>query len=280
VPGADDAESSTCDRRAKTTTITDPAARARELIDLSGRTAIVTGAAMGIGLAIAQRLHEAGASVVLADHHPDIEARSSELGQARPGSSLPVEVDVRSAADTARMVATTVERFGGVDVLVNNAGIYPQKPFLDMDVELFRSVIDVNLVGLFLCTKAAVEAMLEHGRGGRIINITSIDAVHPSMVGLAHYDASKHGAWGFTKNIALELAPHGIWVNAIAPGGIATPGIGAMPAEMIEAFEATIPMHRMGDGDDIARAALFLASDLSSYMTGSQLVVDGGKLLT
>jgi 2-deoxy-D-gluconate 3-dehydrogenase len=121
--------------------------------------------------------------------------------------------------------------------------------------------------------------MIEQGRGGRIVNITSIDALHPSMVGLAHYDASKHGAWGFTKNVALELAPHGIWVNAIAPGGIATPGTGGVDDEQMDAFARLIPMGRIGDPDEIGRAALFLASELSSYMTGAQIVVDGGRLL-
>jgi 2-dehydro-3-deoxy-D-gluconate 5-dehydrogenase len=109
--------------------------------------------------------------------------------------------------------------------------------------------------------------------------ITSIDALHPSMVGLAHYDASKHGAWGFTKNAALELAPHNISVNAIAPGGIRTPGVGDMDEAALAGFQAMIPMRRMGDPDDIGRAALFLASELSSYMTGAQIVVDGGRLL-
>ena len=124
--------------------------------------------------------------------------------------------------------------------------------------------------------------------GGRIINITSIDALHPSMVGLAHYDASKHGEWGFTKNSALELAEHKIWVNAIAPGGIATPGVAAMSqgasAEQMkastEAFMAKIPMNRMGEPDEIGKVALFLASEMASYMTGEQIVVDGGALLS
>jgi 2-deoxy-D-gluconate 3-dehydrogenase len=133
--------------------------------------------------------------------------------------------------------------------------------------------------------------MKQQGKGGRIINITSIDALHPSMVGLAHYDASKHGVWGFTKNSALELAADKIWVNAIAPGGIQTPGVAAMqgqagapagvdPKQAAKAFLAKIPMGRMGEPDEIGKAALFLASDLSSYMTGSQIVVDGGALLS
>jgi 2-deoxy-D-gluconate 3-dehydrogenase len=132
--------------------------------------------------------------------------------------------------------------------------------------------------------------MIAQKRGGKIINITSIDALHPSSVGLAHYDASKHGVWGFTKNIALELAPHQIWVNAIAPGGILTPGVQKLQQQMpiakeadmgnvLEAFLERIPMRRLGDPDDIGKVALFLASDMASYMTGDQIIVDGGALL-
>ncbi len=115
------------------------------------------------------------------------------------------------------MVRTAVESFGGIDILVNNAGIYPMVPLADLEAAMFRRVLEVNLTGLFLCTRAVSALMIEQGRGGRIVDVTSIDALHPSMVGLAHYDASKHGAWGFTENVALELAPHGIWVNAVAP---------------------------------------------------------------
>ena len=251
-----------------------------ELVDLTGRTAIVTGGAFGIGHGIAQRLHEAGASVVIADVDPGAPAFASELEMQRDGSALALHTDVSDQVAAQAMVRETVAQFGGLDILVNNAGIYPQKPFLEMDTATFKRVIEVNLTGVFFCTRAAADQMIAQGRGGRIVNITSIDALHPSMVGLAHYDASKHGVWGFTKNIALELAPHGIWVNAIAPGGITTRGVGDMPEELIEQFSATIPMKRFGDPDDIARATLFLASGLSSYMTGSQIVVDGGKLLT
>jgi 2-dehydro-3-deoxy-D-gluconate 5-dehydrogenase len=141
-------------------------------------------------------------------------------------------------------------------------------------------VLRVNLVGMFLCMKAAAEQMIVQDRGGKIINVTSVDAVHPSMVGLAHYDASKHGAWGLTKNVALELSEHGISVNAIAPGAVATPGTGvASVQDAIDETVAGIPMHRMADPDEMGRVALFLASDLASYMTGSQVVADGGMLL-
>jgi 2-dehydro-3-deoxy-D-gluconate 5-dehydrogenase len=251
-----------------------------DLVDLTGRTAIVTGGAMGIGLGIARRLHEAGADVVVADLDPNAgEQAAEDLRTARADSALAVACDVSDPAAVERMVDAAVERFGGVDILVNNAGIFPMLPLGELDLETFQRVIDVNLTGLFLCTKAASARMVAQGRGGRIINVTSIDALHPSMIGLAHYDASKHGAWGFTKNVALELAPHDILVNAIAPGGIRTPGVGDIEGADLEGFEAMIPVGSMGDPDDIGRVALFLASELSSYMTGAQIVVDGGRLL-
>ncbi len=251
-----------------------------ELIDLSGRTAIVTGAAMGIGLGIARRLHEAGASIVVADLDLIAAEDAAEALQVqRAHSALAAHGDISDPQSVELMVRDAVEVFGNVDILVNNAGIYPMVPLSELDLKTFQRVIEVNLTGLFLCTKAVSAQMIAQGKGGRIVNVTSIDALHPSMVGLAPYDASKHGAWGFTKNVALELAPHGIFVNAIAPGGIRTPGTGDMDQADLEGFEAMIPMGRMGDPDDIGRAALFLASGLSSYMTGSQIVVDGGRLL-
>jgi 2-dehydro-3-deoxy-D-gluconate 5-dehydrogenase len=254
--------------------------RLEELIDLSGRAAIVTGGAMGIGLGIARRLHEAGAGVLIADLDPDAAERAAEeLRAGRKGSAVAVSVDVSDPEDVKRMIVTATEGFGALDVLVNNAGIFPMAPLGDLDLETFQRVLDVNLTGLYLCTKAASERMIAQGRGGRIVNVTSIDALHPSMVGLSHYDASKHGAWGFTKASALELAPHDIQVNAIAPGGIRTPGVGDVDQEALKGFEAMVPMGRMGDPDEIGRAALFLASGLSAYMTGAQLVVDGGRLL-
>jgi 2-dehydro-3-deoxy-D-gluconate 5-dehydrogenase len=251
-----------------------------ELLDLTGRTAVVTGAAGGIGLGIARRLHEAGAGVALADlDAAGVDAAARSLDGERPGSALAVEADVGDGAQVEALMAATADHFGAIDLLVNNAGIFPNVLLTELDEATFRRVIDVNLVGLYLCTRAAAMRMIDQGRGGRIINITSIDALHPSMPGLAHYDASKHGAWGFTKTAALELAPHRIWVNAVAPGGVLTPGVGEVDQEALAQFAATIPMRRMGTPDDIARAVLFLASDLASYVTGSQIVADGGRLL-
>ncbi len=261
-----------------------------ELVSLHGKTALVTGAAMGIGKGIALRLHEAGANIILFDlHHDELHAAAHQLHERRTNSSYAVHGNVAKKADVERAVNEGVKHFGGIDILVNNAGIFPMQPLAEMEEEDFKRVIDINLKGVFLTTKTVSEHMKQRGSGGRIINITSIDALHPSMAGLAHYDASKHGVWGFTKNTAIELAEHGIWVNAVAPGGVATPGVAAMqgpsandPEVMKQAqaaFLSRIPMHRMGEPDDIARAVLFLASDLASYSVGSQIVVDGGALL-
>jgi 2-dehydro-3-deoxy-D-gluconate 5-dehydrogenase len=257
-----------------------------QLINLSDRVAIVTGGAMGIGFGIAYRMAEAGASVVIADIDKSAADDAASKLTARGWKASATEADVSDALQVQRMVDLAAEAYGSVDILVNNAGIYPNVSVLQTSEKEFERILTINLKGVFLATKAAAEHMIRQGRGGRIINITSIDALHPSMVGLAVYDASKHGVWGFTKNTALELAPHKIWVNAIAPGGINTPGTGAgKPAGTelegrIQLFLKNIPMHRMGEPDDIGKVALFLASDLASYMTGSQIVVDGGALLS
>lgn len=261
-----------------------------KLLDLSEKTAIVTGA-VGIGFGIAYRLIEAGANVVLASRSEE-EIKESLKKLTEKGFMVKgIPCDVSVEADVKRMVEETVATYGSVDILVNNAGIYPSIPVLQMTLADFEKVLSVNLKGVFLCTKYIAEQMIKQGKGGKIINITSIDALHPSSVGLAHYDASKHGVWGFTKNVALELAPYKIWVNAIAPGAVLTPGVQkmqvAMPSsedvdmnKVMETFLAKIPMHKMGEPDDIGKVALFLASDMSSYMTGTQIVVDGGVLLS
>lgn len=258
-----------------------------KLLNLSGKVAIVTGGAMGIGLGIVTRLAQAGAKVLIADMDEAVAAKSASDLSTQGLVVKSIKTDVSNEEDAAKMVQTAVAEFGGLDILVNNAGIFPSAPLSKMTKEDFDKVIGVNLRGVFLCTEAASKQMISQGRGGKIINVTSIDAIHPSMIGLSHYDASKHGVWGFTKNVALELAKQKIWVNAIAPGGIATPGVAKMSqgadAEMqkknAEAFLARIPMGRMGEPDDIGKVALFLASEMSSYMTGEQIVVDGGALL-
>jgi len=259
-----------------------------KLLDLTGKTAIVTGA-VGIGYGIINRLAEAGANVLVASRNEE-EINKTVTEMTTKGYKVKgVKADVSIESEVKNIVETAVKEFGGVDILVNNAGIFPSIPVHQMTLEDFDKVLSINLKGVFLCSKYTSEQMIKQGKGGKIINITSIDALHPSMIGLAHYDASKHGVWGFTKNLALELAPHKIWVNAVAPGGISTPGMqkmqGTLPPgidmkKVLEVFLNKIPMHRMGEPDEIGKVVLFLASEMSSYMTGSQIVVDGGVLLS
>ncbi|OGI16143.1 MAG: hypothetical protein A3E38_00840 [Candidatus Moranbacteria bacterium RIFCSPHIGHO2_12_FULL_54_9] len=256
-----------------------------QLFDFTGKTVVVTGGSMGIGYGIAKRFAEAGANVVIAD----IDAASGEEKVAAIAAegkrALFVKTDVSSEGDVKHLIAAAVEAFGTIDVFVNNAGIYPSVPVLDMDLALWEKVQAVNGRGVFLCCREAARVMKEKS-AGVIINVASVDALHPSMVGLAAYDASKHGVWGFTKNFALEVAKYGIRVNAIAPGGVLTEGVEHLTGGAIQttatdtaAFAAKIPMGRMAQPDEMATIALFLASDGSSYMTGSIVVADGGVLL-
>jgi 2-deoxy-D-gluconate 3-dehydrogenase len=257
--------------------------------DLQGKNAVVTGSAMGIGRAIAARFVQAGANVVVADLDGEAAALvAKELGG--PDRAVPMLVDVGTDEAGEAMVATCVETFGSIDTLVNNAGVYPVVPMLQMPPDLFDRVYRVNLRGLAFASKAAATRMVAQGRGGKIVNIASIDSFHPSMVGLAAYDASKGGVLMLTKSMALELGPHGIQVNGIAPGGITTEGSSA-PLEgsgltkekmqaITEEFTSRIPLGRMGVPDDIAKVAVFLASSASDYMTGETVIVDGGRLLS
>lgn len=256
--------------------------------DITGKSAIVTGGAMGIGFGVVRRYVEAGANVLIADLDGDLAARkTAELDG--PGKSASIAMDVAAPAAGDHLVDECVSQFGSVDILVNNAGIYPQTPMLDLTRETWQRVIDINLTGLAFVSKAVGKKMVEQGTGGKIINVASIDALHPSMVGLAAYDSSKGGVLMFTRAFALEMGPHGVTVNAIAPGGINTEGTAA-PLEgsgmtpeqmqaMMEKFLSGIPLRRMGEPDDIAKVALFLASPASDYMTGELVVVDGGALI-
>jgi len=258
------------------------------LVDLTGKVALVTGAAQGFGFACASRLADAGAAVVLADRRPDrLEVARERLSDAGR-SVVSAEGDVSVEADVDRLVDTAVERFGRLDVLVNNAGVFSNFLLEHLTAAEFQRILGVNVGGTFLCTRAAAARMRDQGDGGSIINISSIDAVHPSGSGLAHYGTSKHAIWGLTKAMALELGPDRIRVNAIAPGPSLTEGAvefvqaGAPDGIDVNAqwasYEARIPLQRLAHPDDVGRAALFLASGLSSYVNGAQIVVDGGLL--
>lgn len=258
-----------------------------KLLDLKGKTAIVTGGSLGIGYGISYRLAEAGANVIITSRNIEEVNKAVEELKQKGFSAVGVKCDVALEEEVKNLVLESVKAFGSVDILVNNAGMFPFAPLSTLTSELFDKVIATNLRGVFLTTKYISEQMIKQGKGGKIINITSIDALHPSAIGLAHYDASKHGVWGFTKNVALELAKDKIWVNAVAPGGVMTQGVATMQAQgkpvtverNPEPPKMEIAMGRMGVPDDIGKVVLFLASEMSSYMTGSQIVVDGGYLL-
>jgi len=244
--------------------------------DLTGKVAIVTGAAKGMGKADVLKLSGAGAKVVLCDIDvPGCQEVADEI-KNNGGESLVVKCDTSKKSDIDNVVAEAVKKFGKIDILVNNAGIYPFEPFLQMPEQNFEKVININLKGYFLMAQACANEMAKQ-KSGSIINIASIAAIM-GLAGLTHYCGSKGGVVAMSKAMALELAPLGIRVNNIAPGAIDTPGThtAATSEKDRQAMVAAVPMKRWGDPEEIANVVLFLASDESSYMTGSTMVVDGG----
>ncbi|MHA1966247.1 MAG: SDR family NAD(P)-dependent oxidoreductase [Candidatus Hodarchaeales archaeon] len=264
-----------------------------ELINLTGKVAIVTGGAFGIGQAICYRLAESGAAVMIVDINLDAAKETASQIVEHGGKAKAMSADASSPAAAEEVIKETIDEFGSIDILVNNAGVYPMSPIFDTTEELWDKVLGLNLKGVFFYTQKIAKNMADSKKGGKIINLASIDGFHPTG-NLIHYDASKGGVVMMTKALALELAPHKITVNAVAPGGISTPGAdvvsemyrkqmeaqGMTPEQIEEVFVARVPLGRMGIPDDIAKVILFLASDLSGYMTGVTIITDGGYLLS
>ncbi|WP_409341010.1 3-oxoacyl-[acyl-carrier-protein] reductase [Paenibacillus sp. MBLB4367] len=247
-------------------------------MQLAGKVALVTGASRGIGRAIALRLAEAGADVVVnyagsEQAAADVVAQIEALGRR----AMKVQGDVGSSAAAEELVKQTLEAYGRVDILVNNAGITRDNLIMRMKEEEFDQVIHTNLKGVFNCLKAVTRPMMKQ-RSGRIINISSVVGALGNA-GQANYVAAKAGVIGLTKSAAKELASRGITVNAVAPGFITTDMTDKLSDDMKAQLLAQIPLARLGEPDDIAKAVVYLASDDASYMTGQTIHIDGGMYM-
>ena len=243
---------------------------------LANKVAIVTGATQGIGLACAQRLIADGAKVMLVDIKPEGKAAADSLGEAARFCTA----DVSQKADVDAMIAATLTEFGRIDILVNNAGVTHKAEFLDLAEEDFDRVLGINLKSMFLCGQAAARHMVTQG-GGVIINMSSVNS-ELVMTNQVPYNVSKGGVNQLTRVMALSLAPHGIRVNAVAPGTILTElakaAVLASPEQRHTILSRT-PLGRCGEPEEVASVVSFLASDDASYMTGQNLFIDGGRMI-
>ncbi|MGE7273761.1 3-oxoacyl-[acyl-carrier-protein] reductase [Brevibacillus panacihumi] len=245
---------------------------------LTGKTALVTGASRGIGRAIALKLAEAGANIVV--NYAGSEGAASETVaqvKALGRDAIMIRANVSDSEEVNEMFKTALEHFGSLDILVNNAGITRDNLLMRMKEEEWDAVIDTNLKGVFNCLKAATRPMMKQ-RSGKIINITSVVGVLGNP-GQSNYVAAKAGVIGLTKTAAKELATRGITVNAVAPGFIDTEMTAVLPEDVKAGLIGQIPLGRLGQTDDIANVVVFLASDAANYMTGQTLHVDGGMYM-
>ncbi|HEY7165301.1 MAG TPA: SDR family NAD(P)-dependent oxidoreductase [Candidatus Binatia bacterium] len=246
---------------------------------LEGKSAIVTGSGQGIGRAVAKGLAAEGAKVVIAELNAENGARVARDIETAGNIALAIATDVSNQASVENMVAETLRAFGTVDILVNNAAIFPASSVAEMKVDEWEQVLRTNLSGTFFCSRAVMPTMKAE-KAGRIINFTSGRALEGSKHG-AHYAASKGGIIGFTKSLALELATFGINVNSICPGAIDTPQPKAHVKTEAEFYAkaAKIPVGRVGQPEDLVGPVLFLASHWSAYVTGQMIVVNGGSIM-
>jgi 3-oxoacyl-[acyl-carrier protein] reductase len=248
------------------------------LTPLSGKSVVVTGASRGIGKGIARIFARCGGNVLVVGRDPAAAEAATEEIVSAGGTAHAFRGDVACWEDMQALADTAVARHGGIDILISNAGIYPGKPIAEMTGADWDKVMDPNLKGNFHAVRACFPALKRSGQG-RIVMISSITGPITGVVGWAHYGASKAGMLGFMRSAALEFAPHGITVNAVLPGNISIEATADYTAEQIAAMNEAIPLGRMGEVEDIAYAALFLASQEASYITGQTIVVDGGQVL-
>ena len=253
-----------------------------EIFDLSGRTAIVTGGGKGIGEAIAHRLAEAKAAVMIADIDLDAAIGAVQSIREKGGKAEAMKCDVSVPGEARNAVKATVQAFGDVHILVNNAGVYPGKMFLELTEEVWDRTIDTNLKSTAFFSQAAAQAMIEAGHGGKIINIGSGSSYRPSGKGLAHYCAAKGGIVSLTRAMAKELTPYGILCNTVIVSTVKSFDASGSPelARVLEERGKTLPLGRWGEVDDIAKIVLFLASSASDYVTAGEISADGGIVWT
>lgn len=244
--------------------------------DFKNKVVLVTGAAQGIGLAIARAFLDSGARVVLNDlTNERVRSGICRLGGPR-ASVLGWAADVANRQEVGALVGGVLDAFSRLDIVVNNAGLYPTTPVLSMSEEEWDAVLDVNLKGTFLVSQAAAGAMVDRGHGGQIVNMSS-GSHRVARPGFAHYCAAKAGVVLFTQALALELAPYRIRVNAVAPGLIEVPeSLTPLPSDQAASILTAIPWGRLGRPEDVAQAVLMLCSDEADYITGAVLAVDGG----
>lgn len=246
---------------------------------MEGRSVVVTGGSKGIGKGIARVFARHGANVLIAARDDTaLDAAAEELSGAGQGRIETVVTDVAKVDDCRRLSEVAVDRFGGIDVLCANAGVFPEKSLVAMTEEDVDSVLACNLKGTIFAVQACLPALEASGRG-RVVVTSSITGPITGYPGWSHYGASKAAQLGFLRTAAIELAPLKVTVNAVLPGNIATEGLDEMGDDYIRGMEATIPQHRLGTVEDIGHAALFFASDEAGYITGQTLVVDGGQVL-
>ena len=245
---------------------------------IAGRAVVVTGATRGIGKGIARVFAGAGARVLIVGRDADA-AKATVTELAANGAEVShVLADVSRREDCQRIAATATERFGGIDVLCANAGIFPAASLAEMTDEDIDEVLGTNLKGTILSVQACLAPLAASGRG-RVILTSSITGPITGFPGWAHYGASKAGQLGFLRTAAIELAACGITVNAVLPGNIITEGLGDLGEDYMAGMTASIPLRRLGSVEDIGHAALFLATDEAGYITGQTIVVDGGQVL-
>ncbi|HEY5628911.1 MAG TPA: 3-oxoacyl-[acyl-carrier-protein] reductase [Candidatus Limnocylindrales bacterium] len=248
------------------------------MIDLSGKSAVVTGGSRGIGRAIVLRLAEQGADVAFSYASNEAAARETAAAvEALGRRALPVQADVSQAESADALIKSALEAFGKVDILVNNAGITRDDLIMRMSLDAWRAVLETNLFGAFYCIKAVARPMLK-AKAGRIVNITSVSG-QAGQMGQANYSSAKAGLIGLTKATARELASRGITCNAVAPGFVLTELTSSLPDTIQEGIKTATPLGRFGTPEEIANAVAFLASDEAAYITGQVLGVDGGLVM-